>query len=143
MAGWWTSLESRYPRPIFSSLASLHTKVSSSEPGPTRTAGSAGERSLKSGGAFDRQGWLCLDRACSIRAVRAGDSGHVKTGTLRHAHREDDAQTGKAVKEYSIETGIADLDTATVTWKPELLRTVTDGEFRTTPMQPPALIDSG
>ena len=42
-----------------------------------------------------------------------------------------DAQTGKAVKEFSTETGVSDPDAGTVTWKPEV-RTVTDGEHRTT-----------
>jgi hypothetical protein len=33
-----------------------------------------------------------------------------------------DAQTGKAVKEFSTETGVSDPDTGMVTWKPEMLR---------------------
>jgi hypothetical protein len=42
-----------------------------------------------------------------------------------------DSRTGQPIKPLSIETGIAGPDADTTIWKPESLRVVTDGEFRT------------
>ena len=43
-----------------------------------------------------------------------------------------DAASSKAINNFSIETGVLDPTTGVVDWKPELTRSVSDGEFRTT-----------
>ena len=80
--------------------------------------------------SIGKDGYLGLDRV-AFTAGREETVVILKPG-LHVKFQARDSRTHEPIKQFTIETGVMDRDSGMVVWKPELLRSVNDGEFWTT-----------